>query len=322
MTAAAATRHLLDVDDLGPEGIKDVLAISELDPAELSSVLLGRGVAMVFEKPSNRTRNSTEMAAVALGAHPVYIQGREVGIDARETAADVARTLACYHAVICARVIDHGTLGRMADALDVGGVDVPIVNLLSDRAHPVQALADLLTLRQLFGPTWRDRTLAFVGDANNVWRSLALACAMAGMSTRLATPVGYEPAPADVDQVRSAGGQLEVTDNPHEAAAGADVLYTDVWTSMGQEDEAEQRHRDFAPYAIDEDLVAVAAPEAVVLHCLPAHRGLEISDGVIDGPHSRVWQQAANRMHVMRGVLAWVTGHGSPAPSDGGGSAR
>ncbi len=181
---------------------------------ELSSVLLGRGVAMVFEKPSNRTRNSTEMAAVALGAHPVYIQGSEVGIDARETAADVARTLACYHAVICARVIDHGTLGRMADALDAGGVDVPIVNLLSDRAHPVQALADLLTLRQLFGPTWRDRTLAFVGDANNVWRSLALACAMAGMSTRLATPAGYGPAPEDVDQVRAAGGRLEITDDP------------------------------------------------------------------------------------------------------------
>ncbi len=176
----------------------------------------------------------------------------------RETAADVARTLACYHAVICARVIDHATLSRMVAALDAGGVGVPVVNLLSDRAHPVQALADLLTLRQLFGPTWRDRTLAFVGDANNVWRSLALACALAGMATRLATPVGYGPAPEDVDQVRSAGGRLEVTEDPHEAAAGADVLYTDVWTSMGQEDEAERRHRDFARYAIDEDLVALA----------------------------------------------------------------
>ena len=322
MTAAPATRHLLDVDDLGPEGIEEVLTLAELDPAELSSVLSGRGVAMVFEKPSNRTRNSTEMAAVALGAHPVYIQGSEVGIDVRETAADVARTLACYHAVICARVIDHATLGRMAAALDAGGVGVPVVNLLSDRAHPVQALADLLTLRQLFGPAWRDRTLAFVGDANNVWRSLALACAMAGMATRLATPAGYGPAPEDVDQVRSAGGRLEVTDDPHEAAAGADVLYTDVWTSMGQEDEAERRHRDFAPYAIDDDLVALAAAEAVVLHCLPAHRGLEISDDVIDGPHSRVWQQAANRMHVMRGVLTWATGHRSPVADDQSGSER
>ncbi len=322
MTVAPATRHLLDVDDLGPEGIEEVLMLAELDPVELSSVLSGRGVAMVFEKPSNRTRNSTEMAAVALGAHPVYIQGSEVGIDVRESAADVARTLACYHAVICARVIDHATLGRMAAALDASSVGVPVVNLLSDRAHPVQALADLLTLRQLFGLGWRDRTLAFVGDANNVWRSLALACALAGMATRLATPVGYEPAPEDVDQVCSAGGRLEVTDDPHKAAAGADVLYTDVWTSMGQEDEAERRHRDFARYAINDDLVALAAPEAVVLHCLPAHRGLEISDDVIDGPHSRVWQQAENRMHVMRGVLAWATGHRSPVASDHDGSTR
>jgi ornithine carbamoyltransferase len=315
-------RHLLDVDDLGPQGLEEVLELAELDPTALSSVLSGRGVAMVFEKPSNRTRNSTEMAAVALGAHPVYIQGSEVGIGVRESAADVARTLACYHAVICARVIDHTTLGHMATALDAGGVDVPVVNLLSDRAHPVQALADLLTLRQLFGSTLRDRTVAFVGDANNVWRSLALCCAMAGVPTRVATPAGYGPSPEDVDQVRAAGGRLEISDDAREAASGADVLYTDVWTSMGQEDESERRHRDFARFAIDEDLLASAAPEAVVLHCLPAHRGLEVSDGVIDGPRSRVWQQAANRMHVMRGVLAWATGYPLATPTGTGEAGR
>jgi ornithine carbamoyltransferase len=320
VTAAPATRHLLDVDDLGPRGIEEVLELAELDPIALSSVLSGDGVAMVFEKPSNRTRNSTEMAAVALGAHPVYIQGSEVGMNVRESAADVARTLACYHAVICARVIDHATLDGMADALDADGMSVPVVNLLSDRAHPVQALADLLTLRQLFGPTLGDRTLAFVGDANNVWRSLALCCAMAGVSTRLATPAGYAPTPADVERVRTAGGCLEIADDPHEVVSGADVLYTDVWTSMGQEDEWERRRRDFARFAVDEDLLASAAPEAVVLHCLPAHRGLEITDGVIDGPHSRVWQQAANRMHVMRGVLAWATGHPPATPTATGAS--
>ncbi len=172
----AWTRHVLDIDDVGPDGLATVLALAERDPAGLPPVLAGRGVAMVFEKPSNRTRNSTEMATVALGGHPVYIQGHEVGIDTRESAADVARTLACYHAVLCARVMDHGSLARMADALDAAAVPVPVVNLLSDRAHPCQALADLLTLRQVFGPdAVADRTLAYVGDANNVWRSLALA---------------------------------------------------------------------------------------------------------------------------------------------------
>ena len=301
-------RHLLDVDDLGPKGVEAVLELAEVDPDRLSSVLAGQGVAMLFEKPSNRTRNSTEMAAVALGAHPIYIQGAEVGVDERETAADVARTLACYHAVICARVLDHTTLVRMANALDTASVGVPVVNLLSDRAHPVQALADLLTVRQLFGTSWPERTLAFVGDANNVWRSLALACSMAGLPTRVATPAGYGPSLEDIELVRGLGGQLMVTDDPREAAAGADVLYTDVWTSMGQEEEAARRQRAFAGFALDDDLMALASPDAVALHCLPAHRGQEISGAVIDGPKSRVWQQAANRMHVMRGVLAWVAG--------------
>jgi ornithine carbamoyltransferase len=264
---------------------------------------------MVFEKPSNRTRNSTEMASVALGGHPVYIQGVEVGIGARETAADVARTLACYHAVLCARVMDHDTLTRMADALDAAGVAVPVVNLLSDRAHPCQALADLLTLRQALGPeTLADRTLAYVGDANNVWRSLALASSMVGLPTRVATPVGFGPTDEDVALVRSFGGDLTVTNDPVEAVDGVDAVYTDVWTSMGQEQEAESRLAAFAGFQVDEALVAGAAPHAVVLHCLPAHRGEEISAAVVDGPRSVVWMQAANRMHAMRGLLAWVRG--------------
>ncbi len=305
--------HVLDVDDLGPTGMAEVLALAERDPATLAPTLAGRGVALVFEKPSNRTRNSSELAVVALGGHPVYIQGHEVGIDTRETAADVARTLACYHAVLCVRVLDHRSLERMAAALDRAGVAVPVVNLLSDRAHPCQALADLLTLRQCFGADGlAGRSLAYVGDANNVWRSLALAASMAGMATRVASPPGYGPSGEDVALVRSFGGELLVTTDPAEAAAGADALYTDVWTSMGQEDEAELRRAAFAGYAVDEELLGRAAPDAVVLHCLPAHRGEEISAAVVDGPRSVVWRQAANRLHAMRGLLAWLTGGGRP----------
>ena len=306
------TRHVLEVDDLGPDGLDAVLALAERDPAALPRSLEGKGVALVFEKPSARTRNSSELAVVALGGHPVYIQGAEVGIDTRETTEDVARTLACYHRVLCARVMDHTTLERMAEALDAAHVPVPVVNLLSDRAHPCQALADLLTLRQRFGADGaRDRPVAYVGDANNVWRSLALAASMAGIPTRVASPDGYGPSDEDLARVRSFGGALVVTDDPAEAADGAGALYTDVWTSMGQEDEAAARTAAFAGFCVDEALVARAAPDALVMHCLPAHRGEEISAGVVDGPRSVVWQQAANRMHAMRGLLAWVTAHGA-----------
>ena len=307
------TRHILEIDDLGPTGVEQVLALAGRDPATLARTLEGRGVALVFEKPSARTRNSSEMATVALGGHPVYIQGAEVGIDVRETAADVARTLACYHRVVCARVMDHGTLVRMRDALDAGGVDVPVVNLLSDRAHPCQALADLLTLRQCFGVDGaRDRTVAFIGDANNVWRSFALAASMTGMATRVASPDGYGPSAEDEALVRSFGGDLTVTDDPAAAADGAGALYTDVWTSMGEEQEREVRLAAFAGYSVDEALLDRARPDAVVLHCLPAHRGEEISAAVVDGARGMVWQQAANRMHAMRGLLAYVTGQGAP----------
>ena len=301
-------RHVLDVDDLGPDGLEQVLALAELDPATVPRTLTDRGVALVFEKPSARTRNSSELATVALGGHPIYIQGAEVGIDTREPAEDVARTLACFHRVLCARVMDHHTLERMRDALDGAGVAVPVVNLLSDRAHPCQALADLLTLRHHFGPAVGERPVAYIGDANNVWRSLALAASMAGIPTRVASPAGYGPTADDVALVRAFGGDLLVTDDPAAAADGAAALYTDVWTSMGQEDERAARLAAFAGFTVDAALLGHAVPDAVVLHCLPAHRGEEISADVVDGPRSVVWQQATNRMHAMRGLLAWVTG--------------
>jgi ornithine carbamoyltransferase len=312
------TRHFLDVDDLSCDELDDVLAAASLPAAEVPPVLAGRGAALLFEKASARTRSSTELAVVGLGGHPVYIQGPEVGIDVRETAEDVARTLACYHAVLCARVIDHTTLVRMVGALDQPHDDdfpvpVPVVNLLSDRAHPCQALADLLTLRQVFGDV-EGRTVAYIGDANNVWRSLALAAAMTGIRIRTASPDGYEPDADDLARVARLGGEVEVTSDPMEAASGADALYTDVWTSMGQEDEQELRRKAFAGFTIDDDMVRCAAADAVVLHCLPAHRGEEITASVLEGPRSVVWRQAANRMHAVRGLLAWLLGPGGGGP--------
>ena len=304
-----ALRHVLDIDDLGTEGLSAVLALAAADPASLPPVLEGQGVALVFEKPSNRSRNSTEMATVALGGHPVYIQGHEVGLDVREPAGDVALTLACYHSVLCARVNDHGSLVRMAAALDAADATVPVINLLSDVAHPCQALADLLTIRQHFGAdAFPERTIAYVGDANNVWRSLAIASSMVGMPTRVASPVGFGPTAADVALVRSFGGELVVTTDPTEAVEGVDAVYTDVWTSMGQEAESAARLEAFRGFEVNEELMKGTREGAVVLHCLPAHRGEEISAGVVDGPQSVVWQQATNRMHAMRGLLAWVRG--------------
>ena len=312
------TRHFLDIDDLSADELSSVLALASVPADGVVPVLAGKGAALLFEKPSARTRNSTEMAVVALGGHPVYIQGPEVGIDDRETAEDVARTLACYHAVVCARVVDHDVLIRMAEALDAPSLGepwpaVPVVNLLSDRAHPCQAIADLLTIRERFGDL-SGRTLAYVGDANNVWCSLALAAAMVGMRTRVASPDGYGPGPGALARIGRLGGEIEVTTDPVAAVTGADVVYTDVWTSMGQEDEAAERRRAFRGYCIDEPLVAAAAADAIVLHCLPAHRGEEISAAVLEGPRNAVWRQVANRELAMRGVLAWLLG---PAGSDG-----
>ncbi|HET6794689.1 MAG TPA: ornithine carbamoyltransferase [Acidimicrobiales bacterium] len=298
-------RHFLEVDDLKPDELGAVLGLAGL--AEPRQVMTGRGMALLFEKPSARTRSSTELAVVQLGGHPVYIQGQEVGIDSREPAEDVARVLASYHSVIGARVLDHATLERMVGCLDAAGVDVPVVNLLSDRAHPCQALADLLTIRHSLGRL-EGVTVAYVGDANNVCRSLMQACALVGAAVRVATPEGYGPSDDDTARAEAAGGDVVVTRSPAEAVAGADVVYTDVWTSMGQEDEAAVRRAAFAGYTVDEALMSGAASGAIVLHCLPAHRGEEISAAVVDGPQSRVWDQAANRMHAVRGLLLWLMG--------------
>lgn len=297
----------------------DVLKVSDLTAAALSEVLdrakspdksqplVGLGVALIFEHPSARTRNAAEMAVVQLGGHPVVIRGDEVGFDRRETVEDIARTLACYHELILARVVEHSTLERMSSALHDSGSSVPVVNLLSDIEHPTQALADLLTIEQCFGRT-RGVSVAFIGDANNVARSLGDALALAGATLRVASPDGFAFSQSDIEHVAALGGELVLCNSAQEAARGADVLYTDVWVSMGEEAEAEERRRAFRAYSIDEAVLAAANPDAIVMHCLPAHRGEEISATVLDGPRSRIWLQAENRLHSIRGLLSYLLG--------------
>jgi len=282
---------LLSISDLGREDMAELLALAER--RDVGHPLAGEGVALFFQKPSARTRNSLEMAVVQLGGHPVYIGPDEVGLGERESAADLARTLACYYRVIGARVVRHADLEAMAEA-----TARPVLNLLSDSDHPLQALADMLTVRQLLGGLEGAR-IAYVGDANNVCRSLAQACALVGAELSIASPEGFglTAPPSGVRQVA----------DPVEAVAGAAIVYTDVWVSMGQDEESESRRRALAPYRVDAALMA-KSDGAWFLHCLPARRGEEVTGEVIDGPRSAVWRQAENRMHSARAALAWMTG--------------
>jgi ornithine carbamoyltransferase len=292
------TRHLLDIDDLSKEEFADVLARCEHGGPP--KVLTGLGVGLIFEKASGRTRNATEMAVVQLGGHPVSMRGDEVGIDTRETAEDVVRALAGYHAIVGGRVKRHGVLERMAAVSPV-----PVLNLLSDCAHPCQAIADVLTLRARFGDVGGLR-LVFVGDFNNVARSLALAAAYSGIDFVVASPPAYGPTPLDIDRVAALGGLMTITDRPAEAVKDADAIYTDVFVSMGQESETEQRAVAFEGFTVSTELMEVAAARAVFLHCLPAIRGSEVEADVIDGPQSAVFEQAAKRLDAARGALWWL----------------
>jgi ornithine carbamoyltransferase len=279
-------RHLLSIRDLTAADLEWILAASE-QPAPRP--LEDKGVALYFEKPSARTRNSMELATAQLGGHPVYIQKDELGIGTRESVADVTRTLACYHAIIAARVFDHGLLEEMARVNAA-----PVLNMLSGTDHPLQALADLLTAKQLLGRL-EGAKIAFIGEGNNVSRSLAEACALVGAELTIASPRGYDLGNApDVRQVTDAA----------EAAEGADIIYADVWVSMGGKD-SDERRAAFEPYQVDETLME-RAPNAWFLHCLPARRGEEVTAAVIDGPRSAVWRQAENRMHTARGAMLWL----------------
>jgi ornithine carbamoyltransferase len=301
------TRHFLADDDLSPAEQAQVLDLA----AELKAKryggptpLAGRAVAVVFEKPSTRTRLSFEVGIAELGAHPVIIDAGTTQLGRGETIEDTARVLSRYVSAIVIRTFGDDRIRDLAAASSV-----PVVNALTDGYHPCQVLADLQTIRERKGHT-EGLTLTYLGDgANNMAHSYLLGAAMAGMNVRIGAPEGYLPADDVVDRAQAYGTEIVVTTDPKAAVTGADVLCTDVWVSMGMEGEAERR-RDLGPYALDEAALAAAAADAVVLHCLPAHRGEEIAAAVIDGPQSAVWDEAENRLHAQKALLTWLLEQG------------
>jgi ornithine carbamoyltransferase len=300
-------KHFLTIIDLSNDELSRLLTESErLKAAHQQSVsahtLAGRVIALIFEKPSLRTRVSFESGIAQLGGTSLYLPGNEVGLGWRETLADFSRTISQYVDALVLRVYRHDTLTALAEHSSI-----PIINALSDLSHPCQALADLLTIRELFGSE-TGRTLAFVGDGNNVARSLAVACGKLGVRFVLACPNGYgfDDAFKEEYRVKVSPTLPQEVHDPVTAVRDADIVYTDVWTSMGQEAEREERLRRFTPYQVNAALMAQAKPGCKLLHCLPAHRGEEVTDEVIDGPCSAVFQQAGNRLHTQKAVLEWL----------------
>jgi ornithine carbamoyltransferase len=265
-------------------------------------ILAGKCLAMVFEKASTRTRVSFEVGMEELGGHAIFLNPNDLQLGRGEEIRDMARVLSRYVAGVMIRSFKHGTIEEFARYSTI-----PVINGLSDREHPCQTLGDLLTLREHFGST-DDLSIAWIGDGNNVCNSLILAAAMAGLDLTVASPARYRPDQRIVEAARSAGAKIRIIGDPRAAARDADALYTDVWVSMGEEAEREARRVAFRGYTIDSDLLSVASPDAVVLHCLPAHRGEEITDEVLEGPQSIVWDQAENRLHTEKALLATLLG--------------
>lgn len=285
--------HFLRVGDLDTEELVALGLSMKRDPGRWADSLAGRSVALFFEKPSTRTRISTEVAAAELGMHPVVIGNESVGLGSRETPADVIRVMGRYVDLVALRVFSHASLETMRRH-----TAVPLVNLLSDIAHPCQAIADLMTIaerRPLEGAH-----VAYVGDGNNVCVSLAHGLAQTGGRITVACPKGFEPPATEVEAL---GDAIEIVHDAHEAVEGADAVYTDVWTSMGQEEEAEERREAFEGFQVDAPLFAAAGDGAIFLHCLPAHRGEEVTSEVMEHPRSMVFDQAENRLHSVKAVL-------------------
>jgi ornithine carbamoyltransferase len=300
-------RHFLVDDDLTAaeqEAVLDEADRMKKDRFAARPLAGPRSVAVVFEKPSTRTRLSFEAGIAELGGHPIIIDARTTQLGRGETVEDTAEVLSRYVSAIVIRTFGQDRIERLAAASSV-----PVVNALTDYAHPCQALADLQTIREKKGGL-SGQTLAYLGDGNNMAHSLLLAGAMAGMHVRVAAPPGFQPIEQVVRRATAlceqSGGSVLVTTDPLEAAGGADVLYTDVWASMGQEGEADSRAALFRPYQLDERAVDVAKDDVIVLHCLPAHRGEEIAAEVLDGPHSVVFDQAENRLHAQKALLAFL----------------
>jgi ornithine carbamoyltransferase len=295
---------------------RDCLTLAEFAPEEVGLILdeaakiktlqksripyrplRGQTLAMVFQKPSNRTRVSFEVGMYQLGGHALSLSPQEIQMGKRETPSDTGHVLARYIDAIMVRTFDHEEVEELARA-----AEVPVINGLTDQHHPCQALADLLTVREEFG-SLRDVKISYIGDGNNVAHSLAIGCALTGATLTIAHPEGHGPDPGVIDLAEKLGAAPALTVDPQEAATGARVVYTDVWASMGQEGEAEERKAKFAPYQVNEELMGLAEEDAIFLHCLPAHRGEEVTSGVIDGPQSRVFDQAENRLHAQKSLL-------------------
>jgi ornithine carbamoyltransferase len=307
MTASTPPRHFLIDDDLQPFEVRAILDQADhLKKHRLALRPLAgpRSVAVLFEKQSTRTRVSFEVGIAELGGHPLIIDARTSQLGRGEPIEDTGRVLSRYVSAIVLRTFGHDRIEALA-----ASSSVPVVNALSDLVHPCQWLADLMTIREHRGEP-AGQTITYVGDGNNVAHSILLGGALAGMHVRIASPSGYVPLPDIVERAAAlgvhTGGSVTVTDDAAAAAAGADVLYTDVWASMGQEDDSARRQLAFAPYQLDDRLVALAAHDVIVLHCLPAHRGEEISASVLDGPHSFVFDQAENRLHAQKALLAFL----------------
>jgi ornithine carbamoyltransferase len=307
---------LVSTRDLGPAGVDAVLrlaAIMKSRPADFRRAFTGRQIVMFFEKPSLRTRLTFEAGVVSLGGTAMFVDQTHERLDAREKLSDVAHNLERWVDLIVLRTYSQQTIEGMAQH-----ASIPVINALSDLEHPCQALADYLTLLERFGDV-KNICLAYVGDGNNVAHSLLLTCACLGSSIRIATPPGYAPNQEIVAAAREiaqeTGAEIHLLTDPNEAVAGVDAIYTDAWTSMGQERQENERSRIFPPYQVNSALMAKAPPHAVFMHCLPAHRGLEVTDAVIDSPQSLVFEQAENRLHAQKAILYLLLGGGDRLPA-------
>jgi ornithine carbamoyltransferase len=305
--APIAGRDCLTLAEFSPEEVRLILDEAlKLKMLRRSRIpfrpLFGKTLAMVFQKPSNRTRVSFEVGMYQLGGHALPLSPQEIQIGKRETPSDTGRVLARYIDAIMVRTFDHEELEELA-----GAADVPVINGLSDSHHPCQALADLLTVREELGGL-EGVKITYVGDGNNVAHSLALGCALTGVELTIAHPHGHGPDPRVIELATKLGDAPTTTEDPQEGVADAQAVYTDVWASMGQEAEAEERKKQFMPYQVNKELMSHAAPGAIFLHCLPAHRGEEVTAGVIDGPQSRVFDQAENRLHAQKALLYLLLG--------------
>lgn len=305
------SRDLVSVRDFSPsevESVLDLTALMKARPADFRSTLAGKQLVMFFEKPSLRTRLTFESGMASLGGVSFFVDQTHSLLSVRETLSDVAHNVERWCDVIVLRTFAHTTVEDIAQY-----ADIPVINALSEREHPCQALADYFTLQEKFGDLRKVR-LAYVGDGNNVANSLVLVCASLGSTIRLATPEGYGPDTeimADAQEIaRETGATIELFNNPFEAVQGADAVYTDTWVSMGQEEESEQRSKIFAAYQVNDELMSRAASHALFMHCLPAYRGKEVTNDVIDSTRSVVFDQAENRLHVQKAVLSLLLGGG------------